>query len=419
VHYPDNDLVDAARVIAWVDPVAGYGSRALAIGTRERTSAAPERVSGGAHWMENAHLRVEVDAHSGAIRLRAPESEFDVARLIAFEDVGDVGDLYTFSPVGGAERAATIEGLEVVHGGPLRAELCVRWRLEIPRRSTRTARSSRRVTIPIRTSLVLDAGASFLRVHVRGVNHARDHRLRVLFTTGVEQAALFADAAFGPVRREPILAPAESAESPPATAPLHRYVTLAGERRGATLYSDGLAEYEAMSNGEIAVTLVRAVGELSRNDLPERPGHAGWPTPTPGAQSLGPFAARFAIFPHGSRTDATVGRIERVADDVLLPLRGVTLRAALARPQPTRGVELEGDGLALSAIKESEDGAWTVLRCVNLLEREQRGRWRLGFPAREARVARLDETPQAPLAIEDGSIAFVAPPRGVVTVLVR
>ena len=56
------------------------------------------------------------------------------------------------------------------------------------------------------------------------------------------------------------------------------------------MFSDGLAEYEARDDA-IVVTLVRGVGELSRNDLAERPGHAGWPAPTPGAQCLGEFAA--------------------------------------------------------------------------------------------------------------------------------
>ena len=109
-------------------------------------------------------------------------------------------------------------------------------------------------------------------------------------------------------------------EAPPPTAPLHRYVSLFDSTRGVTVYSDGLAEYEADATGDVAVTLVRSVADLSRNDLPERPGHAGWPVPTPEAQMLGPFAAELALFPHGPRTGETVDLIERTADDVLLPL---------------------------------------------------------------------------------------------------
>ena len=74
------------------------------------------------------------------------------------------------------------------------------------------------------------------------------------------------------------------------------------------LISDGLGEYEVLDDGAIAVTLVRGVGALSRNDLPERPGHAGWPVPTPAAQCLGRYRAEFALLPHGTNDDAIGAR---------------------------------------------------------------------------------------------------------------
>jgi hypothetical protein len=109
------------------------------------------------------------------------------------------------------------------------------------------------------------------------VNTARDHRLRLRVATGVDAPRVVADAAFGPVERRVPDVPADEqrAERVVRSAPLHRYVSLYGSDRGATVYSDGLAEYEADDDGAVAVTLVRAVGELSRPDLPERPGHAG------------------------------------------------------------------------------------------------------------------------------------------------
>jgi mannosylglycerate hydrolase len=245
--------------------------------------------------------------------------------------------------------------------------------------------------------------------------------MRAVLATGVRGARVWADAAFGAVERRPIVVPAEDArrETPPPTAPLHRYVSLYAADRGATVYSDGLAEYEATEAGDVAVTLLRAVGELSRNDLPERPGHAGWPVPTPESQSLGPFQAMLAIMPHGPRDAATIDAVERAADDVLLPLAGTTLRAALSVPEPTRGVALEGAGLAFGALKPSEDGAWTVARCVNLTDDPVRGRWTFAFPVSEARLARLDETPLGALDVEGESVAFDVGPRGVVTVLAR
>jgi alpha-mannosidase len=188
--------------------------------------------------------------------------------------------------------------------------------------------------------------------------------------------------------------------------------------RGMTLISDGLAEYEA-GDDALAVTLVRAVGELSRNDIAERPGHAGWPTPTPGAQCIGSFSAEFGVYLHGPRDAATIDAIEHIAEDVLLPLRGETLRSALELPSPVIGPALEGQGLAVSAIKQSEGGPWLVLRCVNLTEETVHGLWRLPFAPVAACLARLDETPTEMIRASASGVAFVATPRATVTILVR
>ncbi|HEX6966829.1 MAG TPA: glycoside hydrolase family 38 C-terminal domain-containing protein, partial [Gemmatimonadaceae bacterium] len=385
-HYPDDDLVDVARVVAWVEPVEGYRIRALPIeahrGGEHGAAAAslPARVNGGATWLDNDALRVEITDH-GHVRLYDRARGRVIPSLLRFEDVGDAGDLYTHSPIAPIVTAARFLGAEVRCAGPLRGELTAAWQLDVPASSDRAGRSLDLVPIVARCTLTLDANAPFLRVSVAGDNAARDHRLRVVLATGIERGDVFADAAFGVVRREPIVVSEQAAavELPPPTAPMHRYVTIATERDGATVFSDGLAEYEATEAGDIAITLVRAVGELSRNDLPERPGHAGWPVSTPDAQCLGPFDGAFAIMPHGSRDVGTIDAIERAADDVLLPLTGTTLRSALAIPERVHGITLEGDALAFSTCKASEDGAWTVVRCVNLSDAATRGRWRFGF----------------------------------------
>ena len=84
----------------------------------------------------------------------------------------------------------------------------------------------------------------------------------------------------------------------------------------------------------------------------------------------------------------------------------------------TSGPALEGNGLAVSAVKESEDRQWTVLRCVSLYDEATDGRWVLPGIT-EACLARLDETPTGALEVRDGTVSFTAPPHGVVTVLVR
>lgn len=122
---------------------------------------------------------------------------------------------------------------------------------------------------------------------------------------------------------------------------------------------------------------------------------------------------------HGPRSAAVIDQIERAADDILLPLTGQTLRSALAMPATTTGIELLGEGLACSAIKESENGEWLVLRCVNLLDTPVTGSWRLGGELREVRLSRLDETVLDGIPTAGNSIPFEASPRATVTLLVR
>lgn len=95
------------------------------------------------------------------------------------------------------------------------------------------------------------------------------------------------------------------------------------------------------------------------------------------------------------------------------------MRSALTVPSAFDGVSLEGTGLAFATIKQSEDGTSLVLRCVNVTHKAQDGAWTLGGAVSDARLARLDETPLGSLTVSGNRIAFSAPPRGVVTILVR
>ncbi|HEU4993708.1 MAG TPA: glycoside hydrolase family 38 C-terminal domain-containing protein [Gemmatimonadaceae bacterium] len=404
--YPDNDAVARLQAAVWIENAPAYGLAAFGFSTsRARPTPANGPVHVGDGVMSNGRITLRF-SESGALVLE--QDGRAVRDFVVWESRRDRGDLYT-PAIREPKLTPRLLNMRLVHRGPLRGAVEQRWRLRD---------GDNRVDARLR--FVLDADAHWLRVHVRGMNGARDHRLRLRFRTGVESGRPIADAAFGPVRREPVRVSEKELEieEPPPTAPLHRYVSLFNERAGATLFSDGLTEYET-DGDTIALTVLRSVGELSRSDIVERPGHAGWPAPTPDAQCLGPFDAELAVMLHGPASATMIDAIERAADDVLYPLTGETLRSALAVPPAVHGVSLEGHGLALSTIKESDDGEWLVLRCVNLLEQECSGAWRLDREPGEVHLARLDETPITPLQTRGDTIPFLAPPRGVITILVR
>jgi alpha-mannosidase len=406
--YPDNDAVVRFSAAAWIDAVPGLGIRALPFPAHEPAAAdVPGAVSVKGRSLSNDRLTLRWDA-SGRLSLEDHIERRTITSLLDWECRRDVGDLYTPS-IRQRKAVPRFLGTRVVHRGPLRGVVEQHWRF--------AARSER---VDVRIRFALDAGASFLRMQIEGDNAAQDHRLRVRVRSDVREGITIADAAFGPVEREALAVSEADArmERPIASAPLHRYVTRFDAQRGSTVFSDGLAEYEIVKDG-VAITLLRAVGELSRSNLPERPGHAGWPASTPEAQCPGAFAAELALMLHGPRTPTVIDAIERAADDVLLPLVGETLRSALRTPPAVQGASLDGVGLTLSCVKESEDGGWLVLRAVNLLEVEVAGTWRLGRMITAAHLARLDETPVSPLEVRGDRIPFLAPARAVVTILAR
>lgn len=407
--YPDNDAVLRFHTALWVDHAPPYGVLAIPMdAVPALVPPAALSVKATARSLANDRLRVSWDRR-GRVGLQDRATGRRITNLFAWESRVDGGDLYTPS-IRGPKLRPRLVATTLLEKGPAIGVVEQHWLLSSPGEQ-----------VELRLRIVLEAGSGLLRFGVLGDNAARDHRLRLVVHTGLARARTFADAAFGVVERRALRVPKRDArmEVPVPTAPMHRYVSLVSGRQGATVYADGCTEYESRG-GDVALTLLRSVGELSRRHLPERPGHAGWPESTPEAQCIGVFQAEFALLLHGARSAAVIDAIERAADDALFPLVGSTLRSALSIPEPVAGLELTGRGLAFSAAKESEDGRWLVLRCFNLRTDDVDGAWRVpGLHLAEARASRLDETPLDRLDTDGDVVRFRAPARSVVTVLVR
>ncbi len=431
LHYPRNAVARVSHVLAWIAPMAGYGVHPIALGDLAavaKSAPARERVRGTDSELNGPTWRIS-STMQGVLATHLPSS----ARVNVvgwLESTTDAGDTYTPS-LRGQPLVAHWSAPRLQLRGPLRSE----WELSctVPRARGAIAPAvepsarevpTRDVTgVTATASVALQAGADWVDVRITGDNQSGDHRLRWILPLprSLHTGHVIADAAFGAVER---LAPDPSqkgwtAEQRLTTAPLHRWLLLTGEAYSIGIVSDGLAEYELLPSGHLAITLLRAVGELSRRDVPERPGHAGWPHATPGAQSLGQFAAHFAVAVLPAERDEAVTAIVQLADDVLLPVSGDTLRGVGTALQGFAGLTLEGEGLEFSAARRSDDGDWLVLRCINQRDTAVRGVWHLPRSAAEVRLSRLDETPGLALTGTGSRIRFEAPPHAVVTLLVR
>jgi len=401
--YPRADRTATVHALGWVERIGGYS-----VVTREQRRGGRVDVANPVHARErelsNGLTRVVVN-DAGGVRLEDLSNKRVIDNLLALEDRRDGGDLYT-PALRETLPPWKLRRVRCAHRGPLRGEL----RMDF-------VGPSGRCTL----RLQLDANLPVLRIRVNGENRAGDHRLRLRFMTKLAGATTIADAVFHPVARTALkLSDDEQRmEHVIASAPLHRWVARFTANAGATIFSDGLAEYESHDDGSVAVTLVRAVGALSRPDLPERPGNAGWPADTPAAQSLGPFAAEFAVALHGADSPTVRDWIEQLADDVLLPIKGETLRSNLLDPREVGLIELAGDGLVFSSAKPAQRDGWIAMRCVNRRDVAVWGTWTFGRTIVEAVRARLDETPEGPVSVNGRAVMFEAAAKEIVTVLVK
>jgi len=276
--------------------------------------------------------------------------------------------------------------------------------------------------VSVRLVITLHADSPVVRCILDVDNQATWHRLRARVPTNLSGVPAVAGAAFGTVARAPVAVHAADypLETPVATAPAQRFVAAADGRRGLALLTPGFFEYEWTRRGDLVLTLVRAVGELSRGDLPTRPGHAGWPTATPLAQCLGTSRVELAIAPVSQAEVERGDVIPALWEDVFLPVRGFWLRDATRLVPASIDIALEGTGLVVSAVKPAQQGSPMVLRCYNATGRKTAGAWRFGEGVKSAHRVRADERESTALVLEGRgkTVRFVAEPHEIVTILV-
>ena len=133
-------------------------------------------------------------------------------------------------------------------------------------------------------------------------NRARDHKLSVVFPTGLEASSRRSTGLSPSWPRDLDLPPAEGwVEDPTPMMHQRAFTDVSAGGRGLAVLNRGLPAVEVTrgrGGAQIALTLLRSVGWLSRDDLPTRRVAAGPLVPTPGAQCLGAYRYEYAILPH-------------------------------------------------------------------------------------------------------------------------
>jgi len=349
-----------------------------------RAAGAAAVTSGQDGVIENEHLRVEV-ATNGTFVVVDKVSGARTGRQNLLVDDGDKGDEYTYSYAGPTLDSENVVGARRVAIAGDRATVIVELVLDLPvgLREDRLARSPVVVGCAVHAEISLDAGARRVDVTLEVDNAAMDHRLRVLCDTGTRALTHVAGAAFAWLDRATRVSRRSGwIEQPTAERCVHDLVAVDG---ALAIGVDGLREYAVIGDGRtIAITLLRAVGWLSRGDIPERRGHAGPALETPSAQGIGTRAYRYCVVPLSS--EMTLARAGREIHEFLSPAR--TARGA----KPIGPLlELPRDSaIQVSALRSGPGGA-LVLRLFNPRAQDENVTIRCGSPVTNARAVDLRE----------------------------
>ena len=354
---------------------AGAGWEAYYLQEGQPVEAAGDCVSLQDGILENEFLRVTL-LSDGSFDVLDKQQNRLYSGLHIFEDSGDAGDSYNYSPpvfdsivTSHGENAA----VAALADGPLWAGWRVKLEMSVPDglSADGQSRGESRKLLQIDSEISLAAGESFIRVRTNVTNHARDHRLRVLFPAGIKADKSCAEEQFGVIERPNYRPEMETwkddgwVEAPLAIYPHQTFVDLNDGSSGLAVLNRDLTEYEVLEGEQdtLALTLLRSVGAMGRPDLVIRPGRAsGLTVPTPDSNLLTTLTYEYAVYPHAGNYRS----VGRQAAQFTTPYQVVqSNRHQGSRPARAALFCLEPEELVPTCLKRAEWRDGYIIRLYN------------------------------------------------------
>lgn len=264
-----------------------------------------EKIGTAEGVLQNKYLTVKLHL-DGSYDVTSLADGRTYRNLGIFEDTGDMGNEYIYiqdtghKTITSAGKAARIT---LEENNTLRAIYRIEQELEIPvsmgeeldklrRRcvdlyARKAERSEKTAVLKLITRLTLEKESKGLKAAVTLENQMKDHRVRVLFPTGLQTEKHMADSAFEVVRRNN--RHSKKWENPSGCEHQQCFVAMEDPKGGLLIANRGMYEYEILPDQDntIAVTLLRAVGEMG-----------DWGDfPTPAAQMQGTYTQEYEIVP--------------------------------------------------------------------------------------------------------------------------
>ncbi|MFT2541544.1 glycoside hydrolase family 38 C-terminal domain-containing protein, partial [Escherichia coli] len=304
VHYGNYDpFMEFDIQISQIVPSMGY--RTLYIEANQLGNVVtPKSKTEGI--LENAFWQIALN-EDGSLRLVDKDSGVRYDRVFQIEEGSDDGDEYDYSPAK-EEWAITSANAkpqyDIIHEA-WQSRAIIRYEIAVPRNLSERRAKQCSGRVGVETVITLSHNSRRIDADINLDNQADDHRIRVLIPTPFNTDVVLADTQFGSLTR-PVKDCAMNVwqqegwkEAPVPVWNMLNYAVLQEGRNGIAVFSEGLREFEVIGeeNKTFAITLLRGVGLLGKEDLLLRPGRpSGIKMPVSDSQLRGSFSCRLSLF---------------------------------------------------------------------------------------------------------------------------
>ena len=361
------------KIVAQDVPGVGYKTVYLLKGKKKKAIIKHNKVA-NKNKIENEFFEVTVKSN-GSVNIFDKKTKKTYEGLNLFEDTEDVGDEYTYSY---AKESKTItssnsKALIKTNVTSIGSEAKINLNLKLPEsiNDIRTKRNSKTKNLPVEIIVSLYNGVRRIDIKTKINNTVKDHRLRALFPGGISSDKCLADGHFAFIEREIINLKKPSFKNKfeyYATRNQQKFVSVSNNKYGVTISNKGLPEYEIVkSNGKlvIALTLVRSIDAISRNDLITRPGNAGPMLRTPEAQCQGELEFEYSIIPHEFDVENSKAYKEAYQFNTNLLAFNVNRNDTGFLKDTQKLVDIDSDIVLISSIKSSKSENKMLIRLYN------------------------------------------------------
>lgn len=340
-------------------------------------------------WIENDYYQLFFEAGQLSLVTKGDHQSYE--NILSFEDSGDEGDTYDYSPPYEDDQyVLSLENADCqIAAGPLLSEFKITGTWQIAKDLTERKNKQRTQAMDYQLVISLKKGSRQIECHLEMQNNACDHRMRVLIHTPHQNEFSYTDTPFGTIKREVEDRHIKDwqelgwREEPTTIFPMLSYVNSHNETSSWTVFTKGIKEYQFVGKefGTMALTLFRSVGFLGRPDLIRRPGVASGNEfkyiPTPDSQLQKKMTFKFSLQLDQDYCPAMLAK-DYLAYALACPFYQLqemnrftsTLKYFVSNPLPEKVVPKEqftlvSEKLVLSSLAKSRDGKGLDIRVFN------------------------------------------------------